>query len=237
MANAGRILGGRNAQPRLLGCTTVQTTMVGRLPHPKALDIVRSEQSAAPLRAMRPDGPAVHVSNWPCIVDELVSPSCQVQCSTTQPASGGLVRATEGLADADCVYRFGSCPAHAWCTNVHHFNGGPEIEPLLTTKYLPNLGIPNGSDPIAISKPLDVWTSADIPSHREIWALRQSKDNTRRTKIKMGTTAMTKSPTLRNMAVFPRHSFHHASSLILVNCLLHYAEKQTNGSTLSTKKA
>ena len=41
----------------------------------------------------------------------------------------------------------------------------------------------------------------------------------------MGTTAMTKSPTLRNMAVFPRHSFHHASSLILVNCLLHYAGK------------
>jgi hypothetical protein len=41
----------------------------------------------------------------------------------------------------------------------------------------------------------------------------------------MGTTAMTKSPTLRNMAVFPRHSFHHASSLILVNCLLRYAEK------------
>src|SRR5262249_10811332 len=155
----------------------------------KALDLVRSEQSAAPLRAMRPDGPAVHVSNWPCIVDELVSPSCQVQCSNTQPASGGLVRATEGLADADCVYRFGSCPAHAWCTNVHHFNGGPEI-----------------------------LISADIPSYREIRALRQSKDNTRRTKIRMGTTAMTKSPTLRNMAVFPRHSFHHASSLILVNC-------------------
>jgi hypothetical protein len=41
----------------------------------------------------------------------------------------------------------------------------------------------------------------------------------------MGATAMTKSPTLRNMAVFPRHSFHHASSLILVNCLLRYAEK------------
>src|SRR5207244_2635133 len=102
----------------LLGCETVQGKVVGRLPYPAALDLVRCEQFAAPFRGMRSESPTLRLSNRACILDELISPSRQVQFSLSQPAFGELVRTAQGLADADRLYRLRYCPAHTGSANV-----------------------------------------------------------------------------------------------------------------------
>src|SRR6516164_5151431 len=102
--------GHQDAQPRLLGCETVQEAMVGRLPYPAPLDVVRRRHSAASARAKRPYRPVLRLSNRAWIVDELVSSRRQIQFTPAKPELGELVRAAQGLANAGRLYRLGYCP-------------------------------------------------------------------------------------------------------------------------------
>src|SRR6516225_3397043 len=126
MAVAGRRPGHRDAQPRLLGCETVQEAMVGRLPYPAPLDVVRRRHSAASARAKRPYRPVLRLSNRAWIVDELVSSRRQIQFTPAKPELGELVRAAQGLANAGRLYRLGYCPKGAGSTHVGDSHGGSE---------------------------------------------------------------------------------------------------------------